>query len=310
LQAALERFTHRPSPEERAREALARAHARLRRFDAAEARRALDEARAAAGELSPTPEARQLAVQVSVQEAELALVQNDNAGGVRAMRLALAADPHLALDETRVAPPLVALLARARDELAHAHAVTLTVISQPPGARVWAGEAWRGETPLALELPEGPTLLWLARDDFRVHALAARATAGATLTATLEPLDPADRLRPLVDAVRQTAGAARREAALALAGAIGVDALLVVDAGSSPELYGRPRAAAAAPAPAPAVDVAAPAPRALSPAPRQPWYKKAWPWLLIAGGSAVAATAVGLGVRFGTSTINTITCCR
>jgi hypothetical protein len=311
LLATLERFVRRPAPEERGREALARAHARLRHFDAAGARRALDEAWAAAGEMHPTTEARDLAAQVRVQEAELGLVQNESAAGVRAMRLALAAAaPRLVLDEARLSPPLLALLTRARSELAHAKPVGVSVTSQPPGARVWAAGSWRGETPLSLELPEGPNLVWLVRDDFRPYALAFEAGAGqAAAAATLVPTDPAERLRPLVDAVRQTSGGARKEAASALARALDVDALLVVETGSSPELYARSEAATPAPVSL-RRDAALPLQLRAAAPPRRPWYKKPWPWIAIVGGTAVAATAVTLGVTFGTSTVTTITCCR
>jgi hypothetical protein len=174
---------------------------------------------------------------------------------------------------------------------------------------VWVAGAWRGETPLSLELPDGPTLIWLVHPEARTRALVAQASAGAAVTAKLEPVEAAERLRPLVDAVRQTAGGARREAALALAGAIGVDALVVVEPGSEPEVYGRrppPPPAASAPPPL----LAAPTLRAVSPPRQRPWYKKPWPWVLIVGGAAVAATAVAVGVTLGTSTVGTITCCR
>jgi hypothetical protein len=306
LQTALEGFARRPLPGARVRDALVRAHARLRRFDADGVRHALDEASAAAGDLPPTPEARVLAAEVRVQEAELALVQNDSAAGLRAMRLALAANAALTLDESRATPPLLALLLRARADLAQAGRVAVTITSQPAGARVWAEGGWRGETPLVIELPRGPTLVWFARDGFRIRTLIGDASTGATLQATLEALNSAERVSPLVDAVRQTAGGARREAALALAGAIAVDAIVVVEAGASPQLYARPLALAPA--------RREPARRASPLLPQRPWYKpwyrKAWPWILVVGGAAAAATAVAVGVTFGNSTTTTLTCCR
>jgi len=240
---------------------------------------------------------------VSLQEAELALVQNDSVAGVRAMRLALSAEPGLSLDEGRVAPPLVALLARARAELGRVRPLSVTFISEPPGARVWAAGAWRGETPLSVALPEGPTLVWIARHDYRIRTLVTDIKDGLSLTTALDPIAPPERLRPLVDAVRETAGEARRESALALAAAVGVDAVLVVDAAVSPALYARELAAE--PAVATSTRVVGPPPTR-----RRPWYKKAWPWVLIVGGAAAVATSIGLGVALGSSTTTSITCCR
>lgn len=302
VKAALEGFERPAPPEERVRAALARAHARMRRFDAAGVREALEEARAPAAELGPTVEGRQLHLQLALARVELALVENDADEQLRAMRLALAVEPDLKL-EGRASPAMVALLGRARSEQARAPRHALAIASEPPGARVWAG-GWRGETPLELELPDGPALVWLARAGFQTRAHLIEVAAGARLDSMLPPLSEHERLKPLIDAVRQSFGPARREPALALAAALGVTTLVVLDPGVPPVEYATDRAA-----PSVAVVAAPPAP-APSPPPRRPWYKKAWPWVLIVGGAAAIATAVGVGVAYGSSSSLTLSCCR
>src|SRR5438445_9971687 len=113
IRAVLEGFERPPSAEERTREALARAHARMRRFDTGGVQQALDEARSAAALVPPTVEGRQLTVQLALQQAELlSVVSPDAAAQVRTMRLALAADPDLTLDDARASPAMVQLLKR------------------------------------------------------------------------------------------------------------------------------------------------------------------------------------------------------
>jgi len=303
LRGVLEGFERPATPEERARDAMGRAHGKLRRFDAAGVHQALDEAWAAAVELPANAEGRQLVVQLALEQAELAVIEHDAAAQVRAMRLALAVDPELRLDEGRASPATVALLGRARAEAAHAAPVTVEIVSQPPGAQVWAG-GWRGETPLSQALPEGPAVVWLSRPGYRNRALRLTVAPGARVDAALEPLSEAERLRPLVDALRQSAGETRRQPALALAAALGVHAVAVVEAsGGAPTVY-------APEPPAPAAVAADLLVIPAAPSRRSPWYKKTWPWVLIVGGAAVAATAVGVGVAYGSPSVPTLSCCR
>jgi hypothetical protein len=304
LRAVLEGFDRPPTAEERVREALARAHARMRRFDGAGVHQALEEARTAATELPPTAEGRQLFAQLALHSAEQALVERDAAAQLKALRLALAAEPELQLDEALASPPMVALLARARAELSRAPRVAVPIDSKPPGARVWAA-GWRGETPLTVELAEGPTIVWLSRPGHRSRALQVAVANGAPITSELKPLTEAERLRPLVDAIRQSAGDARRQSALALASELQVGAVAVLDPGATaPVLFEPPRpfVAAATVNELPVVSTRTKA--------RRLWYKRAWPWVLIVGGAAAAATAVGVGVGYGTQQPATLTCCR
>jgi hypothetical protein len=306
VRAVLEAFDPPPSPEERTREALARAHARMRRFDVAGMRQALDEARGLAVSAPPTSEGRQLFVQLALQEVELLTVAGQNTGAqVRALRLGLAADPDLTLDEARASPAMVALLQRARVELLAAPRVSVRVESQPPGAGVWAS-GWRGETPLAIDLPAGPAIVWLARPGYRGHAVLFDAGDSAQVTTELEPLSDAERLRPLVDAVRQAPPDRRRLAALAVATQLRVDAIVVLEPGATaPAIYeAAPRPLVPGPAPAAVPGLASPVP------PRRAWYKKAWPWIVIVASAAAAATAVSVGVVYGSGQNVTLTCCR
>ena len=307
VRAVLEGFERPPSVEERTREALARAHARMRRFDAAGVEQALEEARSAAVAAPPTVEARQLFVQLALQEAELgAVLGHDAAAQTRAMRLALAADPDLTLDEARASPAMVALLKRARVELLAAPRVHVRVASQPPGAGVWAA-GWRGETPISIELPVGPAIVWLARAGHRGRAVVLDAADGAEVSTALEPLSDAERLRPLVDAVRQAPADRRQQTSLAVAAELRVDAVVVLEPGAtSPTVYEAvaPRILPTTPPPAAAPIVATPSPR------RHPWYKKAWPWIVIVGSAAAAATAIGVGVAYGGGQDLSLSCCR
>jgi hypothetical protein len=301
---ALERFARPTSPEDLLRDALARAHARMRRFDAAGVHDALDQARAAVTSLPPTTEAQKLVVQVALDAAELAIIEQDSAAQLRAMRLALAVEPSLRLDDARGSPVMLALLARARGSLERAQRMSIPIESQPAGARVWTG-GWRGETPMALELSEGPALIWLSRAGYRSRAVPIDVTPSTRIAVTLEPLSEGERLQPLVDALRLTPRESRPQPARALAAALGVDAVVVVEAGSpTPIVY-------AAEMPAPAAERISPPARPATTAARpRPWYKKTWPWIVIAGGATLAATAVGVGVGVGAAPPPTFTCCR
>jgi hypothetical protein len=309
VQAVLEHF-ERPLPiEERARDALAKAHTHMRRFDVAGVRQSLDEALRAIGELAPTAEARQLFVQWALQQAELATVAHDAAAQLRAMRLALSVEPQLRLDTARNPPATLALLAAARDQATRAPRVSVSVTSQPAGAQVWAA-GWRGETPVSVDLAAGPAVIWLSRAGHHSRILETLVGSSAELHADLEPLALAERLRPSVDAVRQAAPEARRQPALALAAAAGVDAVVLVDPDGKATLIGSlslPAPAVAMPLPS----ASAPTLAATSPAPRRrPWYKKAWPWVLLVGGAAAAATAVSVGVVYGPASPASLSCCR
>jgi hypothetical protein len=139
-----------------------------------------------------------------------------------------------------------------RAGLAKGPRASLRVESVPPGAAVIVGGVRRGETPITIDgLAPGSQILWLTRDGFFARAVRADAAAeGGRVEVPLEPVDAEHRFGALVDAVRQ-AGRERRPAAVALAAALGVDAVYVLDGGrAEPELFRRETPApAAAPAP-------------------------------------------------------------
>lgn len=311
MQPALERFDRPPPVEERVRDALASAHARMRRFDTVGVRQALDDARRVASELPATSEARQLMVSWALQSAELAGIAHDAAAQLRAMRLALSVEPELQLDAGRNSPTMVALLLAARSQRARAQRVGVPIASEPAGAQVWAA-AWRGETPATVELPAGPTIVWLSQAGHHSRIVEVNASDGARVKETLAPLAPAERLRPFVDAVRQAAPDWRRQPALALAAAVGVDGVIVVDPDGVAKLYDTPpplapppvASAAATPPPA------APTVALTAASSRRPWYKRTWPWVLLVGGAAAAATAVSVGVVYGAPPSVSLSCCR
>jgi hypothetical protein len=146
--------------------------------------------------------------------------------------------------------------------------------------------------------------LWLARPGHRVRAVLFDAAENAPVLTDLEPLSDAERLRPLVDAVRQAPPDRRRQAALTVAAQLRVDAIVVLEPGATaPTVYETaPRPLLSLPSPTVAPGVAVP--------PRRPWYKRAWPWLVIVGSAAAAATAVSVGVVYGSGPNVSLTCCR
>lgn len=303
LRAALEQLARPQTAEERVRAALATARQRLRLFDLPAVAAALATARAAAAALQPTPEGRALLAEVGVRQAELALVSNDEPTAARAMALALSAAPSLALD-ARYSPPLRAALARAQKGAAVAPRRAVAVTTSPPGAEVTLAEARRGATPLALAaVPAVPEIVWLTREGYvpRVEVLEPDATR---LAATLHPLGVAQRLLPLVEAVRGSDGPDRRGAAQALAAALQVDALLVTDAAGAAVEYARPSpSSSASPAATTLTDEPPPPPR------RRPWYRRPTVWI-VTGAFAAVAVATGLTVGLLQPPSYSITCCR
>ncbi len=306
VRETLEHFRRDPGPEERVREALGRAHQKLRKFDLSALSRALGEAREAAAGLPPTIEGRALYAEVSVREAEAAALAGDSAASAHHMRVALSADPSLTLDPARHPPALVELCTRARAELTAAPETGMGVATVPPGVRVFTAGAWRGETPLVLSgLKAGPQVMWFVRDGYRSKAVQRDTEqlvptphppgSGPTgdLPIMLESLDDSARLQPLVDAVRRTTGEGRRQAALALAAALEVAVVAVLDAGDMPVEYRRETL------------------RALeTPLTPRKWYQRGWVWGVVASGVIVVAVVAGVAGYYGQKEELSVSCCR
>jgi hypothetical protein len=299
VREALEQIRRETPAEERVRETLLRARQRLRKFDQAGLARTLDEARQAAAALPPTSEGRMLLAEVSVCAAEAASLAGDSGAAARHMREALGAEPELLLDPVRYPPALVELGARVRSELARQPEVPIEIASTPPGARVFAAGNWRGETPLRLSAKPGPLMVWLVRDGFRPTSL--RIDGPAPVPVVLVPLDERARLVPLVEAVRRAGGEARRQAALALAAALDVSVIAVLDGGETPIEYRREQ-----PQPERRVDLVE-QPRAATP---KAWYKRGWVWGVVASSVIVVAVVAGVAGYYGQKEEISATCCR
>jgi hypothetical protein len=304
---ALEGYTVPPSPEESTRDALERAHQRMRRFDLAGVRQALAEAREASTHLPPTDEGRRLAAVVALREAELAIVAKDRPGQRRAAAFALSIDPALTPDPQRVPPPVVELVAQVRQAIAKQARVRVRVETTPAGGRVVMGDRSATAAPAEIEVPPGPLVVWGSREGSAPRALWLDKPSDA-IKIELEPLDDAARLRPLVGTLRQAAPEHRRSAALALADALGVDAVALLDADArEPAVYTRRiPALAATPPPAPAL-VTPPEPPA--PPPHTPVYKRAWFWAVLGGVAVASAGAVAI-YYFAQPESVSYTCCR
>jgi hypothetical protein len=246
VRAVLEGFARRPPPAAGVREALDRAHQALRRLELGAVKSALAEARARSTRLPPTAESAAIMTELALREATLAQLEGDERAEVAAMTLALSIDPDLRLDPDRHPPALTKLLSRVRAGAARATAVSVHIESQPPGAAVIVAGRRRGVTPFVIEVSHaGPQLVWLTRDGSFPRAV--RTDEAARGPIALEPLDAEHRLGPLVDAVRQIGGE-RRPAAEALAAALGVDAIAVLDGDrADPTIYALPVAEPVAP---------------------------------------------------------------
>lgn len=316
MPAPLQGFDRPPPAEARADEALARAHARMRRFDLEGVRRGLADAWSALADLPPPRGGRERLVRWALQRAEAAIIEHDEAAERRALRLALSVDPDLELDGARAAPTLVTQAAAAREERARAPRRTVRVETRPAGARLWASgvEDGRLVTPASLELPAGPEVLWLELPGHHGRLIElAVGPATVEVTAALAPLSPEERLRPLVEAVRAASPAERPAAAAALAAVLGVGALVLVEADGSSSLSRAPdteaRMAPATSEPSSGAEPVAPPVPPPRPAQRS-WYRMAWPWVVLVAGAAVIGTAVTLGVVYGQPQPASLSCCR
>ncbi len=293
----LESFSEPEPAEKKVRDALERAKERLRVFDLPAVREALAEARSAATRLPPTPDGRRLAAEVAVREAATALIGKDRAEAQRAMRFALSADASLKLDATQEPPPLMALLAETR-----------TTMAREPSARVQlrgpvglqACQLTCAPLPLSIDLPPGPAVIWAIGEGYLPQALWFEARPGGEVSIDPTPVAPAEALRPLVRDIRAASGEAQRSAALALANALRVDAIAVLDpsAPDSPAIYERVTAPVAV---IPPVTQPPPEP--------QPWYRRPWVWGTAVGvGAAVVIAVVIVGLSAPSQV--QVQCCR
>jgi hypothetical protein len=310
VRETLEGFAETATPAQKVKEALARAHEQMRTLDLALVRRTLARAQADALHLPPSPEGRQLAAEVGVREAMAALLAHEPHEAERAMRHAFSADPSLSLDARKEPPPLIDLEDWVRTKLRASSRVSVRVTATPLGARLRLGSQ-RGTAPAVFEgVPTGPQVVWAEAEGYASQALWFDAGPEVSPAIVLQPLGEAQRLRPLIDAVRQTDGDQRRAAALALLSALKLDALVI--AGGDPDVAPVViRPAVLVPNDA-VVDNRRTGPIGPPPPVVEPpsWYQHGWVWVVIGGGALLAGGAAALTVRYftGPTQVN-VTCC-
>jgi hypothetical protein len=237
LTAALESLKHEPAPEETVRVALAKAKERLRRFDLERAKAALDEGQRAAEGLTPSAGGVSCWTALEIARAEIALVEGNRAAAMAAMSIALSIDPALQIDPSMHAPPIVELLESARAMRQGAARRSVSVDAQPPATQVFVEGKLRGTVPAVIELPSAPSALWMVADGALPRVVISSPEAGDRVNTTLEPRPLALEVAPIVDAIRATTGEARRNACLALAEMLKVDAVALLKApDSAPEI--------------------------------------------------------------------------
>jgi hypothetical protein len=281
----LEREEPPTRPEDGVREALTAARLALRRFDMTSVSKALAAARERARGLGPDS-GRLLALELALDSAEAAVVDEQPSAALREMAVALSIDPALLLEAARFPPPVTGALAKARDLRAKARPVEVEIHTSPPGAQVVLGGKAVGSTPAHLTVAPGPSRLWLVREGMSPLSLEVDLQAGAVVEAPLVPVPLPLRAYPVVQALRSASGAERSQLGEALALALGVDGVaLVASAHAEPTLIMRAAPTEGPPAPAMAVQTQAARPRHLL-----------LPALVLAAGVAMTVAAVGLGL--------------
>jgi DNA-directed RNA polymerase subunit K/omega len=212
--------------------------------------------------------------------------------------------PGRVLDPARFPPKAVAMMRRAKDEVAAAPRGTLSVVA-PGGARVFVDAADAGVAPA--QVPALPYGQHLVRVEHPGHATWVGVVHMAATAQRLEP--PLRRLQP-PDDLAVAAAARDRGASHALLavvtghdGGARLEVRLVDQAGQRP-FAERTRAADAATALARAVaTVREPGPAVTGPAvpparprPPTPWYQRAWVWAVVGAVVVSASVAIPLAV--------------
>jgi hypothetical protein len=274
IRRALEGFEHVRSAEAETEEGLVRAHERMRRVDLAGVEQALAEAERASARVAPTPEGRALVAELLVQRAILAITQNEPSLARKRMAEALSADPAMQLSGTQYPPGVIRLWEQARADAAAAPRVAIGVDSVPDGATVTSEGATRGQTPIRIELSQGPHLLWLTRYGSLPRLRRLEAAPGLEVSERLQPIEDGQRLRALVLAIRQADAAHRREPCEALRAALAVDLVVVAqDASAAGASACGGVASIATEVPSPLADPAALAITRERPSHERPWYR-------------------------------------
>jgi hypothetical protein len=302
LRKELEGLPRDHSPEAIVADALKDAMQRMRRLALEEVQRTLDEAEPHVRQLPPTPAGRALLCTVAARRAHVANLLGENAQAAEILRTCLSADPDFSLDQAREPPPLIELLERVRAEMKAAPTARIRVTTKPPGATVVYGGVPLGRAPQVVSVPADTTVvLWAVLDGHLSRNAKARTgrTSGGDLLSIevqLDPISPAQRARPLIQALREAAPAARPAIASALCRALEVEAVVLAQVGPGPGprllVYGAPPRFAGPGVPA-GLDL-----MHMTPAPRP--RRGVPPWLYGLIGAAVGgAVTAGLILGFG-----------
>jgi hypothetical protein len=238
LRLVLEGSAATPRAEDRLRAALQRARQSLRRFEMAPSRAAITDGYAALKELAPTPEGIELAIELALRDAELAQVERDVSRQRLAMQLALSIKPDLTIDLRQYPPTLQHLLGKVSAAQRRVH-TKVQVLSRPEGASIYVAGQARGAAPLELsDLFSGRHLIWAALEGYAPQAAIMDLPSDRPIELSLSRASLVARLSPLIEAVRRTQGHERREGCMALASALGVDAILFLE-GDEPTVFDR-----------------------------------------------------------------------
>ncbi len=223
VRQALEGAQRVVAPEESSREALRALTGALRRFDFEASRSALERAWQATRAVGPSAEGRSLALELCTLQAQLAVLTDDDALLTKAAAFSLSIDSRW-VPEVRIPPQVRARLTQARARLSTEAPTNREVKVLPASAKVVLDGTER--PPGFLSTPAAGAVVWLTAVGYDGQLV--RLTEGR-VEVHLEAEGRAQRLQPLVAAVRSAREDARRPAAVALGKELAVAVVLLDD---------------------------------------------------------------------------------
>lgn len=239
----LETLDREPTAERLVQDLLRDAVQKMRRLALPEVQRVLNEAEPYVQQLPPTASGRALLCAVAVRKAHVALLQNEGATAAAELSRTLSADPDFTLDQAQEPPPLLALFEQVRAVRAKAPTVGLRIETVPAGAQVVLSAAPRGAAPLEVAERAGRAVVFAVMPGYlprNVSVTLEPQPPGAAPLSVQIQLERAPRtqaLRPLLDALREApAVPARAAVAQALVGELGVETVILAQAGAGGRL--------------------------------------------------------------------------
>lgn len=220
------------------------------------------------------------------------------------------------IDRSLFPPEVTRAYEAARASIAGTPTVSVTFVVRPPGATVeidGRAELTSSESPTERQIAVGRHLVVSRRPGYRpvadLFTLSADAT---TIEMNLEPADRELIAEQVAGLGRDGSFDASDPAHIALlAQAVDADFVGIVssDEGAEIALYDANGQLTAWPVVAPPPETASPEPTDPEPPVEavRPTWRRWWFWFALIGGAAVAATATGLGVHFGTQNRDTFT---